>query len=56
MWLGNSRNNPPRAHVDPARRGLRYWAYTMNELGIYDMSAMLDWVHEVGRSVLFRDV
>lgn len=47
VWLGNSRNNPPRCHVDPARRGLQYWRYNLNQLAIYDMSAMLDHVHEV---------
>jgi hypothetical protein len=41
VFLGNSRSNPPRAHVDPAMQGARYWRYTLNELGMEDVAAQV---------------
>jgi lysosomal acid lipase/cholesteryl ester hydrolase len=41
VWLGNSRSNPPRASLDPAKQGLRYWDYNLNHLGIYDVAAQV---------------
>ncbi|RMZ55129.1 hypothetical protein APUTEX25_005407 [Auxenochlorella protothecoides] len=54
VWLGNSRSNPPRAHIDPAKSGLRYWYYSINELGIQDMDAQLDFVHRAKTAELAR--
>lgn len=43
VWLGNSRSNPPRAHVSPHKQGAYYWRYTMNELGAEDIAAQVGW-------------
>lgn len=37
----------PSAAADPSRQGMKYWKYTINELGIYDMSAQVDHIHRV---------
>lgn len=47
VWLGNSRSNPPRAHVSPHKQGAYYWRYTMNELGAEDIAAQVDHIHMV---------
>jgi len=47
VWLGNSRANPPRAHSNPARSGAAYWAYSINELGMEDVAALVDRIHAV---------
>lgn len=31
----------PALHADPAKSGLRYWYYSINELGIQDMDAQV---------------
>ncbi|GIL73386.1 hypothetical protein Vretimale_17555 [Volvox reticuliferus] len=45
VWLGNSRGNAPRQHQDPSRRGWRYWQYNINHMGMYDIAAQLDHIH-----------
>ena len=48
MWLGNSRNTPAREHVDPAiQNSLKYWAFTVNELGEQDVRAFVDRIHKI---------
>ncbi|PNW76314.1 hypothetical protein CHLRE_12g541352v5 [Chlamydomonas reinhardtii] len=47
VWLGNSRGNAPRQHSDPACRGGRYWRYNINHMGMYDISAQLDHIHNI---------
>ncbi|KAK9810060.1 hypothetical protein WJX72_004140 [[Myrmecia] bisecta] len=47
VWLGNSRSNPPREHIDPAIRGGRYWFYNINDLALYDNTAQFDHIHHV---------
>lgn len=42
---------PPSTHPDPSRQGMGYWRYTINELGIYDMAAQVDKLHEVKTQV-----
>lgn len=41
VWLANCRSNPPREHADPAFRGVAYWSYSVNELGLQDMNAQV---------------
>jgi len=40
-------NQPPNHPTDPARQGMGYWEYTLNELGIYDAAAQIEKLHEV---------
>lgn len=48
VWLGNSRNTPPREHVDPeVEKGFRYWKFTSNELGELDVSALVNLIDAV---------
>ncbi|KAG2438460.1 hypothetical protein HYH02_010914 [Chlamydomonas schloesseri] len=47
VWLGNSRGNAPRQHSDPACRGGRYWRYNINHMGMYDIAAQLDHIHNI---------
>ncbi|CAD7700880.1 unnamed protein product [Ostreobium quekettii] len=48
VWLGNSRANPPRRHADPrVERGTKYWGYTLNELGLYDVGSQLEFIHNL---------
>ncbi|KAK9840957.1 hypothetical protein WJX81_002471 [Elliptochloris bilobata] len=47
VWLGNSRANPPRDHIDEGRKGARYWFFTANELGMEDVAAQIDHLHIV---------
>lgn len=47
VWLGNSRANPPRAHTDPQRSGAAYWCFSINELGMEDVAAMIHRIHTV---------
>jgi hypothetical protein len=41
----------PHPKTDPARQGMGYWEYTLNELGIYDVAAQVDKLHEVKMQV-----
>ncbi|KAG2433660.1 hypothetical protein HXX76_008031 [Chlamydomonas incerta] len=52
VWLGNSRGNAPRQHSDPAYRGGRYWRYNINHMGMYDIAAQLDHIHNIKCSEL----
>jgi len=52
VWLGNSRANPPRLHVDPKKRsgtGLfnKYFSYSVNELAREDIRAIVEHIHKV---------
>ncbi|CAD7694887.1 unnamed protein product [Ostreobium quekettii] len=48
VWLGNSRNTPPREHVDPSiQNSLKYWAFTVNELGEQDVRAFVDCIRKI---------
>lgn len=47
VWLGNSRANPPRAHTDPRLSGGAYWCFSINELGMEDVAAMIHRIHTV---------
>lgn len=48
VWLGNSRNTPPREHVDPTIEGsMSYWAFSVNELGNCDVDAFVGRIREV---------
>eukprot|EP00892_Ulva_mutabilis_P007491 jgi/Ulvmu1/5113/UM021_0130.1 len=47
VWLANCRSNPPRQHVDPAFQGPAYWHYTVNELGLHDLHAQIEHLHNV---------
>ena len=48
VWLGSSRSNPPHLHVnkDSSQRG-QYWHFSINELGMEDVAAQIDWIHRV---------
>ena len=35
----------PHVLADPAKRGARYWHFTVNELGIQDMEAQVERIH-----------
>ena len=37
----------PGPAADPAKRGARYWHFTVNELGIQDMEAQVERIHSV---------
>lgn len=41
VWLGTTRSNPPRLHLDPAFQGASYWNYSVNEFGMQDMHAQV---------------
>jgi hypothetical protein len=41
----------PTAPADPSRQGMAYWEYTLNELGIFDVAAQVDKLHEVKMQV-----
>ncbi|GMH38353.1 hypothetical protein BSKO_06237 [Bryopsis sp. KO-2023] len=47
VWLGNCRANPPRRHGDPKLAGHKYWGYSLNELGLKDIGAQLEFIHKV---------
>eukprot|EP00210_Caulerpa_lentillifera_P004099 g3910.t1 len=47
VWLGNSRANPPRRHLDEDIRSDQYWRYTLNELGMKDVGAQISYIHEL---------
>lgn len=50
VWLGNTRNNAPRIHLDPDKmRGPAYWRYNMNHIGLLDTGAQLDFIDRVKR-------
>ena len=46
VFLGNFRGVPPRLHSEELI-GMRYWDYTVNEIGMFDMGAMIDKIHEL---------
>ncbi|GMH39624.1 hypothetical protein BSKO_07522 [Bryopsis sp. KO-2023] len=55
VWLGNSRNTPPREHVNPEMQsGLEYWKFTINELGEVDVKAFVEHIDAVKRKELGR--
>ena len=41
VWLGSTRSNPPRLHLDAAFQGPSYWNYSVNEFGLQDMHAQV---------------
>ncbi len=45
VWLGNCRSNPPRKLVAPGTSS--YWAYSINELGMEDISSCFERIHAV---------
>ncbi|KAL4458518.1 hypothetical protein ABPG75_013383 [Micractinium tetrahymenae] len=45
VWLGNSRSNAPRLHLDAEKQSSRYWRYSINEMGICDISAAITHIH-----------
>lgn len=48
VWLGNSRNTPPRQHINPVvQKGYRYWKFTSNELGELDVLALVDLIDAI---------
>lgn len=52
VWLGNCRANPPRAHVQPGKTAASYWAYSINELAMEDITALISRIDSVKRSEL----
>lgn len=50
VWLGNCRANPPRAHADPHKGASSYWAYSINELAMEDITALVKRIDTVKRS------
>ena len=38
---------PAARLADPACRGGRYWRYNINHMGMYDISAQLDHIHNI---------
>lgn len=44
VFLGNTRSNPPRSHIDPE---YNYWNYSLNELGMMDVAAQIEYIHKV---------
>ncbi|XP_043464188.1 uncharacterized protein LOC122499756 [Leptopilina heterotoma] len=45
IWMGNFRgNNYSSLHVNMSKQDEKYWDYSFNELGVYDLSAMLNYV------------
>lgn len=48
VWLGSSRANPPKRHLDPEiENSSVYWKYSLNELGREDIAAQIDHIHKV---------
>lgn len=47
VWLANTRANPPRVNVDPARQGAKYWHYSANELALCDVTAQVNHIHAI---------
>ena len=47
VWLGNTRSNPPRRHINPNITHDRYWRYTLNELGMKDIRAQIEYIHDI---------
>jgi len=50
VWLGNCRANPPRAHADSSKGSSSYWAYSINELAMEDITALVKRIDAVKRS------
>lgn len=50
VWLGNCRANPPRAHADAQKGSSSYWAYSINELAMEDITALVKRIDAVKRS------
>ena len=46
VFLGNCRGVPPRRHRG-GHLGREYWDYSVNEIGLHDVSAMLRGVHRI---------
>lgn len=46
VWIGNIRSNFKMPHKTYKRNDPRYWAWAVRELGIYDHTAMIDYVTE----------
>jgi pimeloyl-ACP methyl ester carboxylesterase len=44
VFLGNTRSNPPRSHIDSE---YNYWNYSLNELGMKDVAAQIEYIHQV---------
>lgn len=44
VFLGNTRSNPPRSHIDSE---YNYWNYSLNELGMKDVAAQIEYIHKV---------
>ncbi|XP_072761541.1 lipase 3-like [Anoplolepis gracilipes] len=45
VWLGNSRGNTySRAHISLSPSELKFWDFSFNEMGIYDLPAMITFI------------
>ncbi|CAH1645431.1 unnamed protein product [Spodoptera littoralis] len=45
VWMGNARGNKhSREHVSISPETLEFWEFSWNEIGIYDLPAMIDYV------------
>lgn len=53
VWLGNSRNTPPREHINAdVQSGWEYWKFTSNELGERDIESFVNLIDEVKQKEL----
>ncbi len=54
VWLGTSRSNPPRAHVNPdIASSNKYFFYSVNELAVYDVGAQVDAIDAIKQRELY---
>lgn len=53
VWLGTSRSNPPRTHIDPRHGGGRYYNFSVNELAMFDVGAQVDAIDACKQRELF---
>lgn len=45
VWLGNSRGNKySEKHLNPKISGEKYWDFTFEEMGTYDLPASFEYV------------
>ena len=47
VWLGSSRNNPPRSNLYHTHYSHQYWQFSNDDIGVHDIGCQVDHIHHI---------